>query len=78
MEEWLGKSIIILCTGREMRTWVFDKIAGSDFERTKCGPKGGGQEARSNLSTPTKQQELVTRSWELGKTDCLILVPRTR
>ena len=39
----------------------FDKIAGGDFERTKCGPKGGGQEARSNLSTPIKQQELVAR-----------------
>ena len=66
MEEWPGKSIIILCTGREMRTWVFDKIAGSDFERTKCGPKGVGQEARSNLSTPTKLQELVDRDEWLG------------
>jgi hypothetical protein len=26
-----------------------DKIAGSDFEQTKVGPKGGGQDARSNL-----------------------------
>ena len=25
-----------------------DKIAGSDFEQPKVGPKGGGQEARSN------------------------------
>ena len=49
-----------------MRTREFDKIAGSDFERAKRGPKGGGQEARSNLSTPTKKQELDTRFWELG------------
>jgi len=28
----------------------FDKIAWSDFERTKCGPQGGGQEARSTKS----------------------------
>ncbi len=27
-----------------------DKIAGSDFERLKGGPKGGGQEARSNVA----------------------------
>ena len=25
-----------------------DKIAGSDFEQPKAGPKGGGQDARSN------------------------------
>ena len=25
-----------------------DKIAGSDFEQPKVGPKGGGQDARSN------------------------------
>ena len=30
-----------------MRT-QFDKIAGSDFERPQDGPKGGGQDARSN------------------------------
>jgi len=44
----------MMLAGREMRTEEFDKIAGSDFERTQCGPKGGGQDARSNLSTPTK------------------------
>ena len=42
-----------------MRTSEFDKIAGSDFERAKRGPKGEGQEALSNLSTPTRLQELV-------------------
>ncbi len=26
----------------------FDKIVGNDFERPKDGPKGGGQDARSN------------------------------
>ena len=36
-----------------MRTVRFDKFAGSKFERTKCGPKGGGQEARSNPLAPT-------------------------
>ena len=36
-----------------MRTKEFDKIAGSDFERAKRGPKGAGQDVRSNLSTPT-------------------------
>jgi hypothetical protein len=25
-----------------------DKIVGSDFERTQCGPKGGEQDARNN------------------------------
>ena len=30
-----------------MRT-QFDKIAGSDFERPQDGPKGEGQDARSN------------------------------
>ena len=67
MEEWPCNSIMIFSAGREMRTWEFDKIAGSDFERAKRGPKGGGQEARSNLSTPTKKQELDTRFWELGQ-----------
>ena len=28
-----------------------DKIAGSDFEQLKAGPKGGGQDARSNPAT---------------------------
>jgi hypothetical protein len=28
-----------------------DKIAGSDFEQPKAGPKGGGQDARSNPAT---------------------------
>jgi len=28
-----------------------DKIAGSDFEQPKAGPKGGGQDARSNPTT---------------------------
>ena len=36
-----------------MRTVRFDKFAGSKFERTKCGPQGGGQEARSNPLAPT-------------------------
>ena len=27
-----------------------DKIAGSDFEQPKAGPKGGGQDARSNIT----------------------------
>ena len=27
-----------------------DKIAGSDFEQPKVGPKGAGQDARSNSS----------------------------
>jgi len=27
-----------------------DKIARSDFEQPKAGPKGGGQEARSNMT----------------------------
>jgi hypothetical protein len=27
-----------------------DKIAGSDFEQLKAGPKGGGQDARSNMT----------------------------
>jgi hypothetical protein len=28
----------------------FDKIAGSDFEQPQAGPKGGGQDARSNIT----------------------------
>ena len=28
----------------------FDKFAGSEFERTKCGPQGEEQEARSTNS----------------------------
>jgi len=40
---------------KKMRTDKrFDKIAWSDFERTKCGPQGGGQEARSNPPGPAK------------------------
>jgi len=27
-----------------------DKIAGSDFGQPKAGPKGGGQDARSNIT----------------------------
>ena len=27
-----------------------DKIAGSDFEQPKAGPKGGGQDARSQIT----------------------------
>jgi len=27
-----------------------DKIAGSDFEQPQAGPKGGGQDARSNIT----------------------------
>ena len=27
-----------------------DKIAGSDFEQPKAGPKGAGQDARSNIT----------------------------
>jgi len=29
----------------------FDKIAGSDFEQPNAGPKGGGQDARSNMTS---------------------------
>jgi len=36
-----------------MRTVRFDKFAGSKFEQPKAGPKGGGQEARSNPLAPT-------------------------
>ena len=42
----------------------FDKIAGSDFERTKCGPKGGGQGARSNLSTPANVKHWLVSGWK--------------
>ena len=36
----------------EPRNKVFrlDKIAGSDFGQPKAGPKGGGQDARSNIT----------------------------
>jgi hypothetical protein len=27
-----------------------DKIVGNDFEQPKAGPKGGGQDARSNIT----------------------------
>jgi hypothetical protein len=30
--------------------WQANKIAGSDFERVKHGPKGGGQDARNTKS----------------------------
>ena len=33
---------------RSLHTARADKIAGSDFEQPKAGPKGGGQDARSN------------------------------
>ena len=36
------------CSGIWIGFSWFDKFAGSEFERTKCGPQGGGQEARSN------------------------------
>ncbi len=36
-----------------------DKIVGSDIERTKCGPKGGGQEARSNPATGRADRFLI-------------------
>jgi len=39
----------------EMRTDKrFDKFAGSEFERTQCGPKGEGQDARSNPPGPAR------------------------
>ena len=35
---------------RTVLTVRSDKIAGSDFEQPKAGPKGGGQDARSNIT----------------------------
>ena len=40
-----------------------DKIAGSDFEQLRAGPKGGGQDARSNPATfPTAGVSSAPRS----------------
>ena len=36
------------CHNRPVFAVRGDKIAGSDFEQPKAGPKGGGQDARSN------------------------------
>jgi hypothetical protein len=44
-----------LVMGDWMRT-MFDKIAGSDFERAKHGPEGEGQDARSNPIAPTNSK----------------------
>ena len=52
-----------------MRTVRFDKFAGSKFERTKCGPQGGGQEARSNPLAPTiyyRDEGLGTRKTSIS------------
>ena len=41
----------------------FDKFVGNKFERTKCGPQGGGQDARSNPPGPATYQS--PRMWVL-------------
>jgi hypothetical protein len=42
-----------LVAGLDESRW-FDKIAGSDFKRTKCDPKGVGQDVWSNPLVPGK------------------------
>jgi hypothetical protein len=46
-----------MLTGREMRTEEYDKIAWSDFERARHGPKGAGQEP-GVISLPRPIDEL--------------------
>ncbi len=50
-----------------MRTDMrFDKFVGNKFERTKCGPKGGGQDARSNPPGPAIQTGHSIEYWMFG------------
>jgi hypothetical protein len=44
--EWLGLFYFMAMAYLNMEC---DKIAWSDFEQPKAGPKGGGQEARSSV-----------------------------
>ena len=46
VDPWLGYQS---CQPGQEVEW-FDKIAGSDFEQPKAGPKGGAQDARNNIT----------------------------
>jgi hypothetical protein len=49
----------LMCEGRNLTISWFDKFAGSKFEHAKYGPKGGGQDARSNPSLSAIFQQVT-------------------